>query len=59
MLSARSFEPLLCVWVASPVHPDGRNACPELTLSPPTAPMKNVAVAPAACDREIDVDAAS
>ena len=28
-------DPLVCVWVASPVHPDGRNACPEAVLSPP------------------------
>ena len=35
MLSARALTPLVCVWVASGSHPEGRNACPEEMLSPP------------------------
>ncbi len=58
MLSAVWSTPLVWVWVASPVHPDGRNACPEEMLSPPTPAMKN-AKPPAACDSDRDVLAAA
>ena len=59
MLSAVWSVPSVCVWVASPVHPEGRNACPFATLSPPTAPMKNDACDGAPIDRPTDVAAAA